>query len=302
LNLHVFDWKCKKCGERSYQSPKPPKCAKCGSRYHKQVLVWHPTDGTGKARGVSRGGWKNVRTDFWRFDSNLDFQYWSELGNRPESKGSIADTMSLLGACWAMKRERYWELGGLDESLGSWGDMGTELSCKSWLSGGRLVVNKNVWFAHFFRTGGIGFPWPGGGRKEVAKARGKEIWLNNLWPKQIYPLSWLIDRFRPPDWETPGNPTRALVDKAGIAFMRSRAQLVPVFNSSPSVIEPTAGKALSVSVLTGNPITVSPETVSLSSLHGGDAVAAHDVRVSGARGYNISGYRRQNDPVGGYLD
>jgi hypothetical protein len=223
FNLHVFDWKCKQCGERTYQSPKPPKCAKCGSRYHKQVLVWHPTDGTGKARGVSRGGWKNVRTDFWRFDSNLDFQYWGELGNRPESKGAIADTMSLLGACWAMRRERYWELDGLDESLGSWGDMGTELSCKSHLSGGRLVVNKNVWFAHFFRTGGIGFPWPGGGRKEVAKARGKEIWLNNKWPKQKYPLSWLIEKFKPiNDWHSVGNGVYQQVLAAGNEFYKQR--------------------------------------------------------------------------------
>lgn len=234
FNLHVFDWKCKQCGERSYQSPKPPKCAKCGSRYHKQVLVWHPTDGTGKERGVSRGGWKNVRTDFWRFDSNLDFQYWGELGNRPESKGAIADTMSLLGACWAMRRERYWELEGLDESLGSWGDMGTELSCKSWLSGGRLVVNKNAWFAHFFRTGGIGFPWPGGGRKEVAKARGKEIWLNNKWPKQKYPLSWLIEKFKPiNDWHTEGNPVLAQVNKSGLLFEGRVPYLSEKFQRKP---------------------------------------------------------------------
>jgi glycosyltransferase involved in cell wall biosynthesis len=200
-NLHVFDWKCKQCGERTYQSPKPPKCLKCGSQFHKQVIVWHPTDGTGKQRGVSRGGWKNVVTDFWRFDSNLDFQYWGALGKRSESQGDIADTMSLLGACWAMRRERYWELDGLDESFGSWGDMGTEISLKTWLSGGRLVTNKRTWFAHFFRVGGIGFPYAGGGRKEVAKARGKEIWLNDKWPKARYPLSWLVNKFAPvPDW------------------------------------------------------------------------------------------------------
>jgi glycosyltransferase involved in cell wall biosynthesis len=244
FNLHVFDWKCKQCGERSYQSPKPPKCAKCGSRYHKQVLVWHPTDGTGKERGVSRGGWKNVRTDFWRFDSNLDFQYWSELGNRPESKGSIADTMSLLGACWAMRRGRYFQLEGLDESFGNWGDMGTEISCKSWLSGGQVVVNKNVWFSHFFRTGGIGFPWPGGGRKEVAKARGKEIWLNNKWPKQKYPLSWLIDRFSPlPDWDTPGNLIRASVNEKGALFHSQLASVSLVSDVRADLADPLTPNA-----------------------------------------------------------
>ena len=200
-NLHVFDWKCKKCGERTYQSPKPAACAQCGSRFHKQVIVWHPTDGTGKERGVSKGGWKNVVTDFWRFDSNLEFQYWGALGKRPESQGEIADTMSLLGACWAMRRDRYWDLGGLDESYGNWGQMGTEVALKSWLSGGRLVTNKRTWFAHFFRTGGIGFPWPGGGHKQTAMARCKEIWLGDKWPKATRTLDWLVRKFAPvPDW------------------------------------------------------------------------------------------------------
>ena len=214
-NLHVFDWKCKQCGERTYQSPKPAQCAKCGSSFHKQVIVWHPTDGTGKARGVSQGGWKNVRADFWRFDSNLEFQY----GGGPRQKGDITDTMSLLGACWAMRKDRYWEIGGLDESYGNWGQMGSEIALKVWLSGGRLVTNKRTWFAHFFRTGGIGFPWPGGGHKSTAMARCAEIWLNNKWPQQKYPLSWLIEKFKPlPDWHGTNNPVLARVEEAGRQF------------------------------------------------------------------------------------
>jgi hypothetical protein len=214
FNLHVFDWKCKKCGERSYQSPKPAKCGQCGSRYSKQVVVWHPTDGTGKERGVSKGGWKNVRTDFWRFDTNLEFQYHGG----PRTKDDIHDTMSLLGACWAIRKERYWELGGLDEQMGNWGQMGSELAMKTWLSGGRLVTNKRLWFAHFFRTGGIGFPWPGGGHKEQAMARCRELWLENKWPGQKYPLSWLIEKLSPlPDW-TDGNPVWEQVKRAGEEF------------------------------------------------------------------------------------
>jgi len=41
------------------------------------------------------------------------------------------------------------ELEGLDERHGFWGQFGTEISCKSWLSGGRQVVNKKTWFAIF---------------------------------------------------------------------------------------------------------------------------------------------------------
>lgn len=223
FNLLVFEWKCKKCSWTKDQSPKPAKCEKCGSRYLKQVKIWKPRDG--------EEGRRRAYTHSWRFDTNLDFQYFGgyasdekyckkhDIPFRPETQQPIHDTMSLLGACWAMRRDRYFEIEPCDISFGSWGDMGTEISCKTWLSGGELKVNQNTWFAHFFRVGGIGFPYADGGRKERAKARGKELWLKNQWPKQIHPLSWLIDRFFPlPDWDIPGNPVRAAVNEEGALF------------------------------------------------------------------------------------
>jgi hypothetical protein len=51
-----------------------------------------------------------------------------------------------------------------------------------------------------FRTqgGDFGFPWPASGRAvERAKKHAKELFFNNKWPKQIYPLSWLIEKFWP---------------------------------------------------------------------------------------------------------
>jgi hypothetical protein len=132
--------------------------------------------------------------------------------------------MCLLGACWAMRRERYFELNVCDEQFGNWGNQGVEVACKTWLSGGELKVNQNTWFAHFFRVGGIGFPYPDGGRKERAVARSKELFLQNKWEKQVHPLSWLIEKFAPvPDW-TPDNPVTEAVTKAGEEFYRRRGQ------------------------------------------------------------------------------
>lgn len=190
-NLHVFDWRCKKCGDRSYMGPKPQRCVKCdNTEDFEQVLVW-------KRR-------ENRYSDFWRFDNNLKFQYWRAYGKRPENKGKyIADTMSSIGACFFMQRDRYWEIGGLDEKHGSWGQVGTEIACKSWLSGGRHVVNRKTWFAHMFRTRkGFSFPYPLSG-KQVARARqySKKLWIGNNWPKAKHDLQWLINKFSPvPDW------------------------------------------------------------------------------------------------------
>ena len=101
---------------------------------------------------------------------------------------------------WALTRERYWELNISDEKHGSWGQQGVEVSCKSWLSGGALKVNKKTWFAHMFRTqgGDFGFPYPNPG---IGKAReySRDLWINNKWDKALHPLSWLIEKFWPVD-------------------------------------------------------------------------------------------------------
>lgn len=187
-NLHAFDWVCKLCGERTYQGPKPSHCQRCGSAGNiEMVMVWQPR--------LSR------RTDFARFDSSLHFQYWRAYEKRPEAQGDIADVMCCVGAGWFMERARYWELGGLDEAHGSWGQMGVELACKSWLSGGRQVVNKKTWFAHMFRTQpGFGFPYPNPGVTQ-AREHSRQLWFGNKWPKAKYDLLWLVNKFAPvPDW------------------------------------------------------------------------------------------------------
>ena len=192
-NLHAFNWKCLKCGNETYQGPTPSNCQKCDNTTEfERVIIWKEKT--------------NPTSDFFRFDSSLHFQYWREFKNRPEAKNDLAPTMSLLGACWMMPRERYWELGGMDEEHGSWGQMGTEIACKSWLSGGALMVNKKTWFAHMFRTqgGDFGFPYPLSGKDiQRARNRSKKLWVDGTWEKQKYPLSWLIDKFAPvPGWES----------------------------------------------------------------------------------------------------
>ena len=188
-NLHVFDWVCA-CGDRQYQGAKPEKCDKCGGQYEKEE-VWKPR--------MSR------RTDYARFDKDLHFQYWRAY----ERRSIDNDVMCFVGACFFMSRDRYWELDGLDENHGSWGQMGVEISCKSWLSGGQLVVNKNTWFSHLFRTQpGFGFPYNISG-SDQEKAREYSRWLWSLekpdelprWQKAVHPLRWLVDKFSPvPNW------------------------------------------------------------------------------------------------------
>lgn len=194
-NLHAFDWQCNNCGNRTYQGAMPASC-KCGGTGFEMVMVWKP-----------RG---NKVTYSWRFDNNMQFQYWRKHRKRPEAQGDLIETMSFIGACFLMHRDRFWELDGLDEGHGSWGQFGTEIACKSWLSGGKLITSKKTWFGHMFRTGnfkgsgynGSSFPYPlSQNAIERARKYSRDLWLNDKWPKANYPLSWLVDKFAPvPDW------------------------------------------------------------------------------------------------------
>ncbi|RQV98626.1 glycosyltransferase [bacterium] len=193
-NLHAFDWKCKSCGDITYQGAVPDKCIKCNGTEFEMVVVWKPR--------------LNRLTVSWRFDKNLQFQYWRKHAKRREAQGDLIETMSFIGACMLLERERYWELGGLDENHGSWGQFGTEVACKTWLSGGMLITSKKTWYAHLFRTGNFSrngrssFPYPLK-QQEIDRARAysRDLWLNDKWPGAKHKLSWLIDRFAPiPDW------------------------------------------------------------------------------------------------------
>jgi len=113
--------------------------------------------------------------------------------------------MSFIGACFFMHRERFFDIGGLDEAVGSWGQYGQEIACKSWLSGGKLMTTRKTWAAHFFRTGnmkkhrgGSTWPYPMSSRaQERARQYSRDYWFNNKWPKQKHNLAWLVDRFWP---------------------------------------------------------------------------------------------------------
>jgi len=138
-----------------------------------------------------------------RENGELRAEYFDKGLRQPNNANEIDDVMCCMGPCFFMHKDRFWELGGMDEGHGGWGQMGIEVACKAWLSGGAFKVNKKTWFAHWFRGGGgPGFPYSLGGR-EVDRARkySKDLWINNKWPMQKRTFDWMIQKFNPPGWE-----------------------------------------------------------------------------------------------------
>ncbi len=213
FNLHAFDWRCEACGRRTYQGPKRDVCG-IPAHFDKatqaaELKACGP--GCGKPGPFERViVWDAQRrlTESWAFDSALHFQYAGMIKDRADEAAAVLlqrrpdviETMSCLGACWFMSRARHVALGGLDEGHGSWGQLGTEIACKSWLSGGRVVTNRRTWYSHMFRTQGadFSFPYPlSGAEVDKARAYSRALWMNDAWPGQVRPLRWLVERFLP---------------------------------------------------------------------------------------------------------
>lgn len=74
---------------------------------------------------------------------------WGERARKRRHK-MIDETMAMQGSCWIMKR-KWWDraIGELQtEGYGPHYQDSHEMVFKTWKAGGKLVVNKNTWFAH----------------------------------------------------------------------------------------------------------------------------------------------------------
>lgn len=183
-NLHAFDWVCPD-GHRRYQGPSGV-CTVCGKNTEKDVL-W-------KAKN-------NPKSTSYRFDKDMHFQYWNEFGR--EQTGELTETMSLQGSCFMLTKDKYFELDICSEDFHSWGQQGVEVACKTWLSGGRVLVNRNTWYAHMFRTqgGDFSFPYENPNSKVIENRKlSRELFAEDKWPLAKHKFQWLIDKFKPPEW------------------------------------------------------------------------------------------------------
>lgn len=182
-NLHAFDWVCYTCGYRQYQGRTPHHCEKCKTKGMAREIIWKPRE--------------SRKSNYYRFDKSLHFQYWRSYDKRPEAQGDVVPIMSAQGSCFMLTRERYIKLNMSDEAHGSWGQQGVEVALKSW-SDGELVVNKKTWYAHMFRTqgGDFGFPYKITGREqEKAREYSRKLWLESPVLKKVLEMFYPV-----PDW------------------------------------------------------------------------------------------------------
>lgn len=240
-NLHAFDLACGVCGLRLNNHREIGQCPQCRQAGTFEMdIIWQP-------KWTKKTDWMYFRSPDCavepmrvKYFGNQDFvctkcgRHHDQRGDHEvcrkcggnefrkeqafpaeykahrrwaKKQGEIAEVMNGQGACWFMHRERFWDLGGMDEGHGGWGQMGVEVACKAWLSGGWHIVNRKTWFSHFFRCGnGPHFPYSMSGRaQERARKYSIDFWTSGKWDKQVRPLEWLAHKFRPlPTWDHEG--------------------------------------------------------------------------------------------------
>lgn len=142
--------------------------------------------------------------DYMFLSNTLHGEPWNERRDDPEHKDKmIDDLMSAQGSAWFMKKDYFAELELLDEeNYGTFFSEFQEIGLKCWLSGGRIIINKNTWYAHWHKPKEVGRGYSlSPGEQEIATAQVAKWASEKGWHKQTLPLSWLVEKFAPvPTW------------------------------------------------------------------------------------------------------
>jgi glycosyltransferase involved in cell wall biosynthesis len=119
--------------------------------------------------------------------------------DRQRSEFLVDETLTFSGSNWFMSKDHFFKrIGTLDEDrFGQWSGEPEEIACKTWLGGGKVLVNKKVIHAHL-RKEKIGRPYHiSWGLALKGLQEGTRYWSNDEWPHRIHNFDWLIDKFWP---------------------------------------------------------------------------------------------------------
>jgi hypothetical protein len=186
-------------------------------RYAMDVENWKRTRGpteylfitypykTDNLYGNGLHGKKWIGEDGIGINMGVDQFYWRENHRRDIP---IDDMMTFQGSCWFLPKEHYFRIGMLDEKhCDLMENEPQELGFKTWLSGGRCVVNKNTWYAHMHKNErelderGRSWKLSWNAMRETGRFQ-TWYWMGDKWPLATRKMRWFVEHF----WPIPGWP------------------------------------------------------------------------------------------------
>lgn len=135
---------------------------------------------------------------------------WDDKTRERTNGYDIDDTPTMQGSCYFMTR-RHWDktIKEMDDkNYGTFTQEAQEISMPTWLTGGRVVVNKKTWYAHYHKgNNGKGYGFSNAQYKKHGEEmeRGRrfciDFWLYTKAYK--YDWEWFINKFPDmPGWGT----------------------------------------------------------------------------------------------------
>jgi len=120
--------------------------------------------------------------------------YWTQRKER-RAHIPVDETMVFQGSCYVLSREHWEKIGPLQvEGYGTFAQEPIEVALKTWLGGGKVMVNKRTWYAHkhrkFKRCAS-----PNKAEVEAGNKYSQDFWLNDRWEGRVHDLRWLMRRF-----------------------------------------------------------------------------------------------------------
>lgn len=74
---------------------------------------------------------------------------WPRFAERCEGQ-KLCDLMTFQGSCWFMEKSWFEHIGGEDDvNYANGGREAQEISIKTWTMGGRVVLDRNLWYGHW---------------------------------------------------------------------------------------------------------------------------------------------------------
>ena len=112
-------------------------------RYKLNVEDW-------KVEGVP-SGYEKLYIQNWELGQKFGSRPWKSR-DKYRQHYPVDETMAMQGSCWLMSR-KHWDtvIKELDPAYGTLYQDSVEMTFKTWQAGGRLMLNKNTWYAHKHR-------------------------------------------------------------------------------------------------------------------------------------------------------
>jgi len=130
--------------------------------------------------------------------------HWGErTKERLETAPNIDETPQIHGSGWFMTRDRYFELGGFP-NIDPHGHAQEPiwLALKNWLYGGKVMVNKNCWYAHLHQQGNKRGYSMDKTQENLSYSLAVNYWLADKWEDRKHNFIWFVQEKFPdmPTW------------------------------------------------------------------------------------------------------